>query len=94
MLSGKQASAVPADLVEPTGHLEPERHRQGMLAVRSPSLRRVAIADCQFCHRGGGGIDTLDKKGLAPAQLQHRGGVEDVLGRRTPVNETRGRLIA
>ena len=34
------------------------------------------------------------KKGVAPAQLQGRGGVEDVLGRRTPVDEARRRLAA
>ena len=80
-----QPLGVAVESVEPDRGLVAERHRQSMLEMCAPGNRCVAILVRQLgemaAHRGQIFLD----QPKAVADLQHHGGIHDVLGRSPPV---------
>ena len=62
--------------------------------MRPPGLRHVAVAGGQARHRFATRSELLHQQGVAAAKLQSCRRVEYVLGRRTPMDEARGRIAA
>ncbi len=71
--------------VEPDRRLVAEGHRQRVLQVGAPGHRRVAVFARELGEMAAHRRQILLDQGEPGADLQHRGGVHDVLGRGAPM---------
>ncbi len=76
---------MPLDRGEKPGHLVAEGHGNGLLQVAAPDHRRIAMAARELGHRSRDRGEVVLDEREALADLQHRGGVGDVLSGGAPM---------
>src|SRR5256886_16841504 len=81
----RETRAMPLDRGENPGDLVAEGHGNGLLQVAAPDHRRVAVATGELRHRSRDRAEIVLDEHEALADLQHRGGVGDVLGGGAPM---------
>ncbi len=90
---GVQALLRTLQGVQPTGDLEPEGDRHGLLQQGASGQAGVALAFGQHRQIGAQGVQTRQQQIKRGAQLQHRAGIDDVLAGGAPVHPARGGIV-